>query len=86
MKSEEVKRVLIEYFPEGALLYEMKGFRFIETNRTGAEILRGLVQGESLSDIEKKLLRRYNLSLDKAREDVYQFCRFFEREGLISFF
>jgi hypothetical protein len=50
----------------------------------GAEVLRELVKGRMLAEVESSVVRRYSVSLEKVAGDLGYFLGELDRQGLIS--
>lgn len=55
-----------------------------ELNELGEQIIRGIIKGNSLEEIENKVYEMYNVSREIAREDIQDFINSLENFGLIE--
>lgn len=75
--------VRITHGQDGAVVLDIQQGRLLRFNATGSFILEGLQRGNTESQIVDGISQHFCISRDVAQEDVTEFLRSVEQEGLV---
>ena len=75
LKEKMSKEFLVEYFPEGALIYRLSDYSLLEVNETGAFILKLLENGLDDDSICLRIADKYAITPKQANRDYQIFCQ-----------